>query len=267
MPLTDLSQAVISLPSYLFALANLLILAVAIALLTFFTVRGHRTAWRCIGMGAVCFFVSAMVLEQLLHSLVLGAFPDLTSHPVAYMLYASLAAGVFEETARLIGLRRLCRGDNGPRTGFAYGIGHGGVELLLLGVYPAWQTLVTFYLINSGELAKSVSGLTDAQMQTLLSQVSALQQTAPALFLLGGVERLMAMGMQLALSMLVWMVVTGRLSRRWFAGAVVLHAVLDVPAALYQCGVLPLLTCELLIAVLLVAAAALVLRLYRRTAA
>ena len=108
-----------------------LCIVLPIALLVIVRVKTHRGLLAAL-TGALCFTVSALVLEQLLHSIVFSSFPTLIQSPGLYTAYACLAAGVFEETARYLGLSLLCRRDASLVTGFAYGIGHGGIEAILL---------------------------------------------------------------------------------------------------------------------------------------
>ena len=84
-------------------------------------------------VGAGCFIGYALVLEQLLHAAVFSLFPAITLYPAAYTAYGCLAAGLFEETGRLMGLSLLCKKDRDLALGVGYGIGHGGVEAALLG--------------------------------------------------------------------------------------------------------------------------------------
>ena len=80
-------------------------------------------------VGAGCFIGYALVLEQLLHAAVFSLFPAITLYPAAYTAYGCLAAGLFEETGRLMGLSLLCKKDRDLALGVGYGIGHGGVEM------------------------------------------------------------------------------------------------------------------------------------------
>ena len=83
-------------------------------------------------VGAGCFIGYALVLEQLLHAAVFSLFPAITLYPAAYTAYGCLAAGLLEETGRLMGLSLLCKKDRDLALGVGYGIGHGGVEAALL---------------------------------------------------------------------------------------------------------------------------------------
>ena len=59
--------------------------------------RRLHVQFRAILVGALVFVVFAGLLEQLAHALAFATFPGLRSTPVAFILYAALAAGAFEE--------------------------------------------------------------------------------------------------------------------------------------------------------------------------
>lgn len=216
-------------------------LAAAVGLpiaLTIWCARRRRGMLRAVLIGALCFVLGALVLEQLLHLLMMTLVPNLQQMPVLFTVYTALAAGFFEETARLIGLRFLCKKDPGVLTGFAYGVGHGGIEALVIGIVGLSGNLVTLLMMKSGQTASMLSGLSGEQLAVARQQLDALL-AAPSLdFLQGGVERVMTVCLHIALSMIVWMVVTKRLPKWGYFVAVGLHAGVDVFAALYQAGVM-----------------------------
>lgn len=212
-------------------------------------VRRDRRTLMSICTGAICFILGALVLESILHSVVLSLVPAVTQIPALYVLYGCLAAGLFEETARLIGLRFLCKKqDAAPLTGFAYGVGHGGIEAILLVGVTMLNNLALMGTINAGNAESLLTGLEGDLYETGLAQLQAVAAMPPLDFLAGGVERLAAIALHLSLSMLVWMVVTKRLPLGFYALAILLHAAANAPAALYQLGVLPLWPTELLTA-------------------
>lgn len=205
--------------------------------------------------GALLFVVFALVLEQLLHLLVLGRHGTtyIAHHAYLYALYGALAAGVFEETARLVGFRWLIRikRDEGPYTGISYGLGHGGIEAILLGGIASVGSIVFSFAINSGHLPP-------ARLQDALRLIS-----APAYMnLIPGVERILALVIQISLSMIVMKAVT---SRNWwfYILAIGMHAFVDFPAALFQKHVLKnILAVEAFVAVVAVGYAFLAYKLY-----
>ena len=153
-------------------------------------------------VGAGCFIGYALVLEQLLHAAVFSLFPAITLYPAAYTAYGCLAAGLFEETGRLMGLSLLCKKDRDLALGVGYGIGHGGVEAALLAG------------VNAAVNAAVMLGAPAAPQVT-----DALGAAGAGAFWAAGVERIAAMALHMALSILVWMAVTRRVLVLFRGGA------------------------------------------------
>ena len=178
-------------------------------------------------VGAGCFIGYALVLEQLLHAAVFSLFPAITLYPAAYTAYGCLAAGLFEETGRLMGLSLLCKKDRDLALGVGYGIGHGGVEAALLAG------------VNAAVNAAVMLGAPAAPQVT-----DALGAAGAGAFWAAGVERIAAMALHMALSILVWMAVTRRVPIWYYFAAVLLHAAANIPAALSQLGLLRSMWCS-----------------------
>jgi len=93
-----------------------------------------------LGLGAVAFFVSSQILEKLVHILVLhpqkdGSIALLQDHPLVYIIYGLAMAAFFEETARLVFFKWLEKKRSLEKAdSLAYGLGHGGLELIYLGL-------------------------------------------------------------------------------------------------------------------------------------
>jgi uncharacterized membrane protein YhfC len=196
---------------------------------------------RNIFIGAAVFFVFAGVLEKALHFYVLKANPVTAAwfplHPVAFALYGCLAAGLFEETGRYLGMRYLVRNSGNPGTAVAYGIGHGGIEAILIGSLAGAGSLVLGVLLNSGLLESSAGHGPDAdKLMQLRANLQALSVTTVAM---GTLERFIALLIQIGLSLIVWRAVeTRRLG--FLALAIFLHALIDFPAGLAQTRQLPI---------------------------
>jgi uncharacterized membrane protein YhfC len=75
-------------------------------------------------------------------------------HPkwlIPFLLLSSLTAGLFEETGRWLGYRFLIR-EPTRRTGTMFGLGHGGLESILLAGFPLASLAVTWILAANGSL-------------------------------------------------------------------------------------------------------------------
>lgn len=199
------------------ALISIVLPVAVLAVLKRKTGRGLLAAL----VGAGFFIGYALVLEQMLHAAVFSLFPAITLYPAAYTAYGCLAAGLFEETGRLMGLSLLCKKDRGLALAVGYGIGHGGVEAaLLVGMNAA---------ANAAVMLGAPAG---PQLTDMLKAAGA------GVFWAAGVERIAAMALHMALSVLVWMAVTRRVPIWYYFAAMLLHAAANVPAALSQLGML-----------------------------
>ncbi|MDR2446680.1 MAG: YhfC family intramembrane metalloprotease [Treponema sp.] len=187
--------------------------------------------------GSLAFVLFALILERSAHGLMLGAF-NLKERPFIYMVYGALMAGVFEETARFISFNALKKKYNSIGTALSYGIGYGGVEAILLAGAAMINNIVLSVMINSGSVEALTAGLTgDAPLQ-VNAQITALATAEPYLFLVGGIERIFAIGIHMALSILLFYAVSCK-SKSWlYPLAILLHAIVDAPAVLMQTGVI-----------------------------
>jgi uncharacterized membrane protein YhfC len=206
---------------------SLVLAAVVPAAAAVWCVRKFRGTARNIIAGALVFAVFVLVLERGMHVYFLrinfeaSMFLD---NPWAFATYGAFAAGIFEETGRYLGFRILLKGRERWEDGIAYGIGHGGIEALLIGGLAAAQNLYLSFMANAGKLPEAL-----AQYGSLLAG------TAPYIFLISGAERVFALALQTALSLLVLHAVRKK-KIRYVILAVLIHAAVDFPAALYQKG-------------------------------
>jgi uncharacterized membrane protein YhfC len=202
-------------------------LALPIGLLIWWKRRTQVRLWPFIA-GAICFILFAMVFEQTLHTVCLildnPVSRFINGSNVAYMLYGALAAGIFEETGRMFGFKVFLKNDTKKETSVAYGIGHGGIEvIIILGL-----TYFMFFLAKCGVIIG-----TEEATKTLLSTADAIQagRVFTAMF-----ERISAMMLHIGLSMIVFTAARDKNKLWHYPLAVLLHAAVDAPAALVQRG-------------------------------
>ena len=195
--------------------------------------KKYKINFAVLGLGAVAFFVSSQVLEKIVHLMVLhpqkdGTVPLMTENPLLYVIYGICMAALFEETARLIFFKWLEK----KRTledsdALAYGLGHGGLELLYLGMGSLISLLILFSLLES-----SNPDLANLLPQNTLETVQSL--SGWQVYLLG-VERVLALVMQIGLSFWVYQAVR---QKKWIylVAAYGLHALFDLAPSLSQVG-------------------------------
>ncbi len=197
-----------------------------------------RLNWKATILGAVLFVVFVMILESMMHSAVLGTDPTqsaIYNSVWLYMLYGGFAAGIFEETARLLCFKFLIRVKENESidTGISYGLGHGGIEAILIGGLGAVSNLIMSIMYNSGSLNSVATALNSEQLSAFNQGIDTLRNTSPELFLIGGFERMAALLLQVALSLFVLKAVS---DKKWlyFIYAILIHAGIDMIALLYQ---------------------------------
>ena len=235
--------------------------------LSWYLVRKHHVKISTILIGAATFIVFALILESIMHQLVLNG-----SHGAAirenrlwYALYGGLAAGLFEETGRFLSMKFLMKKE--PSTSLpavAYGVGHGGAEMLLLFGLTMVSSLVLATMVNAGQTDTLLSQAPEEAGAALEAQLETLQDTTPGQCLLGLWERFSALILQLGLSCLVWVAV--RKGGKWlwlFPAAIALHALIDGVVVLLQKSV-GLVVLESLIMVAAVGVAVLAYRVVKK---
>ena len=205
--------------------------------------------------GAVVFIVCALVLEPLVHAACL--LPDhalaraLNGNPWLYMLYAGLTAGLFEETGRYAAFRRFIgkRRYPGRDTAVTCGIGHAGAEsVLTLGMtYALYLTLIPYLNAGNEAAALTLPGVSGA---SLSAAREVLLQLGPGMVLTAMLERTSAMLLHISLSCFVFLAARDRSKRSFFPLAIALHAIADMPAALWRRGLLAAGPAELFILLL-----------------
>ncbi|GAB4074069.1 YhfC family intramembrane metalloprotease [Barrientosiimonas marina] len=190
--------------------------------------RSYRIDWKPVLVGVAIFIVFSQLLESILNGYVLQG-NDVTSewltNPYLYALYGALAAGVFEEVGRYVGFRLILTPFRDWKDGIAYGIGHGGIEAILVGAIASVQSIIVAVMINTGQFADMLQSMGDASLQLQVMQ-DQLTQAPAYMFFLVGVERLLTFALQLALSLMVLYSVS-RSRIRFLFYAILIHTAVN----------------------------------------
>ena len=211
----------------LFAIFYPIVLAIALS-------KRLRVDAHYAGYGALIFFlfqvISRIPLVQIL-GWVLA--PQLKSSQLVLMLWLvalALTAGLFEEIGRYIGYRWLMRREQKTwEKAVLYGVGHGGLESILLVGLSLLGTIAIALVF----LFVPLTILPASQRAPLTQQYAALAALPGWYPLLGLWERLWTLPVHIGLSVVVLQVFQrGRL--RWLWWAVLAHAVVDFSVVAVQ---------------------------------
>jgi uncharacterized membrane protein YhfC len=182
-------------------------------------------------VGAAVFFVFQLIIRVPLLQYVLAPmdwYSNMAHQPWLYGIFLGLTAGLFEEGGRYLGYRTLLRKRTRWIDGFAFGVGHGGIEAITLVGLANINSLVYALMINSGQFDQVAALLPSDVANQIVSQLTSLQ---PLEAYLGGIERIFAFVIQIALSLMVLMAVRER--KLYIAGiAVVAHMLVDAPVVI-----------------------------------
>ena len=186
--------------------------------------------------GAVVFFSFALVLEKMLHLVVLPLI-DQEKQTWLYVLYGALAAGIFEEIPRYYVLKIMDKKKSlGTYDALQYGLGHGGFEMTILVGLTGISHFFLERKVNALGLATILKDIPPAYHGQVKESIQALASIQGAQIILPLVERILALSFHLAMALLAYFIVRGFLKKSALVLAVGLHFLMDLPAMLFQVG-------------------------------
>lgn len=178
--------------------------------------------------GGIAFFVSQMLIRLPLIQVVFPKFDwfvKLGDNPYLYILFFALTAALFEETARYLAYITLLKEKLVYKSGIAFGIGHGGIEsIMLLGLTYVNNIIISF-MINSGKLTEILGKQYAPDM--LKNIENSLTQTPASTFLAAGFERMFVIMVHIGLSVLILEGIVRKKSLVFYLGAIIFHSGLN----------------------------------------
>lgn len=186
--------------------------------------------------GAVVFFSFALVLEKMLHVVVLPLI-DQEKQTWLYVLYGALAAGIFEEIPRYYVLKIMDKKKSlGTYDAVQYGLGHGGFEMTILVGLTGISHFFLERKVNALGLTAILKDIPPAYHGQVKESIQALASIQGVQIILPLVERILALSFHLAMALLAYFIVRGFLKKSALVLAVGLHFLMDLPAMLFQVG-------------------------------
>ena len=199
--------------------------------LAWWAVKKHKARLSTILIGAATFLVFALTLESTVHQIVLNGphGAAIKENILYYALYGGLMAGLFEETGRFLSMRFLMKKEpSDTKPAVAYGIGHGGVEVIMVFALSMISLLAIAVMVNTGHSDSLLAKAPAAAQEQLSAQIDQLETASAGTFLYGLWERFSALILHVSFSILVWAAV--RKGGKWFwlfPVAILLHALVD----------------------------------------
>ena len=209
-------------------------LLLPLGFLVFYALRHKKQGiWRAWLVGALGFFVPQILIRfPILNALsrMEGFVTFAQTHPWSYSLSLAFTAGLFEVVGRYV-VARCLKKNLTYRRALAAGLGHGGIEAMIITGLVYLNNIVYLVMFQTGSLDAQIAQTADPT--ALLAIKDGMMNTSWILFFLAGFERLLAMTCHAAMSMLVcYGVHRGKAAPTIFAFA--MHVCMDSVAGISQ---------------------------------
>jgi uncharacterized membrane protein YhfC len=217
--------------SLVFHLLNGVLMVAIPLILAIILSHRWKLGWRIILVGAATFILSQVghipfnALMTLLLSKTALVNLSVQGALIFNAIFLGLSAGFFEELFRYGMFRWWLKDAHTWRKGILAGVGHGGVEALILGGLALFS-MIQLIAFRNMDLSSIYSGTT---LQTAQNQLQTYWSMPWYHSMLGAVERLFTIVVQISLAVIV---VQGfiREQKRWLWLAIGYHALIDAVA-------------------------------------
>lgn len=255
----------VSVLSIIWMILGLLIFTIVPIVLSIVWLVKKKERITTILIGAVCFILFALILEKPIQNVL--AFPTalglpnhalsnfFNANPILLAFVAGLFPGLFEETGRFVAFKTILRKRKNRETSISYGIGHGGIEVVVLLGLTYINYIIYALMINSGLMQTTINQM----MEIAPEQVGQLEEIIVMLTTFSGitllisvVERIFAVMFHIGASILVFYACKDK-SKMWlYPLAIILHTLMDFIAVMVIFNVISIsdLGLELIIAIL-----------------
>lgn len=194
----------------------------------FLLAKLKRYAVRPILVGILVFLVMQMVVRIPLVMFVLPrtpAFAELMRYPISYGLFLGFTAGLAEEVGRWLGYKTLLHKRTDWETGVACGVGHAGLEAVMLVGLVNINDLIYALRINGGTFGEFAVELGPNLAHRIFTHLVRLEPLTAAM---AGFERISVFFIQIAFSLMVLYGIKTK-NALWLALAIFAHTFVDAP--------------------------------------
>lgn len=192
--------------------------------------KRRKVPWYIFCVGILT-FLGAQVVHLPLNRLLseIGLLPTGTPEGISLIWMAAvlgLTAGLTEELARVVGYAVVGKARR-YEDGIMMGLGHGGLEAMVLSALTIASVASLTFLIESGTMPVDLS----PEQSAALDRQLGIMNSSPIASLLPAVERVIALAIQVSLSV---MVLQAFVRRNWLyvVAAILIHALFDFVAVI-----------------------------------
>ena len=226
----------VSLLSIIAMFVTLIIcMIVPILAVIIYSVKNKRKGvWLAWFVGAAGFFVMQIIIRTPILSLLSlneGFVEFANKNYILYVAILAFTAALFELIARVVGARILKK-KQCYEVAVGAGLGHGGIEAIVLIGMTYINNLLYSVMINTGTFDAMIEstaqmGIDEATLQALWDVKDALIETNASMFLLAGYERILTMILHVAMTVFVFYFINKKKSFLGIILCLFMHTVID----------------------------------------
>ncbi len=184
-----------------------------------YLIKKRRENLKPFFIGSAVFLISQIFLRLPIIQVVLPNFFWFNSmmalEPILFSIFLGVTAGVFEEVGRYLGFKFALKNNREFNDGLACGLGHGGIEAILITGLANINSLILLVAIQNGTL-----GSNEIQVKAIFENTTFLMA------IMGGLERIFAMSIHVGLTILVLYSIK-LTKKKYLFLAIVIHSIID----------------------------------------
>lgn len=151
-----------------------------------------------------------------------------------YGLFLGSTAAIFETIGRFVSIKYILKDRLGYYSGISHGIGHGGIEMIILIGINYFVYIYMAFMINNGGFDGMLSGALEQGGQIAYDQMALVRESlinTPSIeFVIALLERLMTLCIHIALSVMIMEGVYNSKNLRNVGFVLLIHTALDMGA-------------------------------------
>lgn len=154
-----------------------------------------------------------------------------SANPIMYGLFLGVTAGLFEEVGRFLGFKIGLKKNLRWIDGFAFGMGHGGIEAMLLVGVACIKNLMILISLKNGTFDVAKVGMSEESVRVSFAAVTNM------MVLVVGLERIFTLIIHIGLTLVVLYGIRKR-KLIYLGLAILIHAIIDSPIGIFpQLGI------------------------------
>ena len=241
----------VSILSIIFMFITLILCFGVPILLVILFIKKKVSTLKVFLIGVLGFLVMQILIRIPLLSLLATQswYVAFSSNIIGIAIFLGLTAALFESFGRLFVFKLLLKKNRTYGDGLMAGLGHGAIEAIVLVGLAYINNIVLSVMINTGSIQTVIDGLvaTPAAATQTKAVIDTLISTPAPTFLLGGVERVLTIIINMALSLLVLEGIRRKQTTKFMIFAILAHATLDFLAVYLLLNGVNILLIELVV--------------------